>query len=225
MTGEKVKENKEKGMRLRHIPGAEEEIEESIWVYHSPDEVKNSIGSPLYIEIGMGKGRFILENALLHPEINYIGIEMYESVMIKATRRLDRMPERERPGNLRFIRMDAADINEYFPNESIDRIYLNFSDPWPKTRHAHRRLPSAMFLKRFYKVLKEDGEIEFKTDNTGLFDFAMKEYDKAGFSLKYSTYDLHNDPEEMKNNVMTEYEKKFSAKGNRICKYVIKKIK
>ena len=114
-------------MRLRHIPGAEEEIEESIWVYHSPEEVKNSIGSPLYIEIGMGKGRFILENALLHPEINYIGIEMYESVMIKATRRLDRMPERERPGNLRFIRMDAADINEYFPNESIDRIYLNES--------------------------------------------------------------------------------------------------
>lgn len=121
--------------------------------------------------------------------------------------------------------MDAKDINEYFPDESIDRIYLNFSDPWPKNRHAHRRLPSAAFLKRFHRVLKEGGEIEFKTDNTELFDFAMKEYDKGGYSLKYSTHDLHNDPEEMLNNVMTEYEKKFSSKGNRICKYVIKKIK
>ena len=212
-------------MRLRHIPGAEEEIEKSSWVYHGPDEVKSSIKSPLYIEIGMGKGRFIIENARIHPEINYIGIEMYESVMIKATRRLDRMSLNERPGNLKLIRMDARDITDYFPDASVDRIFLNFSDPWPKTRHSDRRLPSAQFLQRFGRILKSGGEIEFKTDNVELFDFAMGEYEKAGFSLVYHTYDLHNDPVEMETNILTEYEEKFSSRGNRICKYVIKKLK
>ena len=212
-------------MRLRHIPGAEEEIEKSGWVYHSPDEVKNNIRSPLYIEIGMGKGRFIIDNAIRYPDTDYIGIEMYESVMIKATRKLERMPESSRPENIRFIRMDARDINDFFPEGSVDRIYLNFSDPWPKTRHAHRRLPSAQFLQRFHRILKDGGEIEFKTDNTELFDFAMGEYEKAGFLLLYCTHDLHNDAEAMRNNIMTEYEEKFAARGNRICKYVIKKIK
>ena len=212
-------------MRLRHIPGAEEEIEKSRWVYHSPKEVTDSLLSPLYIEVGMGKGRFIIDSAMAHPEINYVGIEMYESVLIKATRKLDRMPAEDRPDNIRFIRMDAREINEFFPDESADRIFLNFSDPWPKTRHAHRRLVSEQFYKRFYRVLKENGEIEFKTDNTELFDYAMEEYKKAGFCLVYSTYDLHNDMKEMEKNIMTEYEEKFSAKGNRICKQVIKKIK
>ncbi len=212
-------------MRLRHIPGAEEEIENSKWVYHSPEEVKKRIRSPLHVEIGMGKGRFIIENAFLHPDVDYIGIEMYESVMIKATRRLDRISENEKPENLHFIRMDARDITEYFPDCSIDRIYLNFSDPWPKARHAQRRLPSSQFLFRFRKILKDDGEIEFKTDNTELFSYAMEEYEKAGFTLIYHTFDLHNDPEAMKTNVMTEYEEKFSSKGNRICKYIIKKLK
>ena len=212
-------------MRLRHIPGAEEEIEKSRWVYNSPEELKSNISSPLYIEVGMGKGRFIIENAQNHPDISYIGIEMYESVMIKATRRLDRMPLDEQPHNLKFIRMDAREIRTFFPDCSVDRIYLNFSDPWPKTRHAGRRLPSAPFLQRFSEILKDSGEIEFKTDNEELFRFALGEYDKAGFELIYHTFDLHNDPEEMKKNVLTEYEEKFSAKGNRICKYVIKKLK
>ena len=212
-------------MRLRHIPGAEKEIEESRWVYHTPEEVKKHIQSPLYVEIGMGKGRFIMDNALIHPDINYIGIEMYESVMIKATRKLDRMSQNDRPSNLRFIRMDAKDIGDFFPDESVDRIYLNFSDPWPKKRHSHRRLTSSVFLDRFYKILKKEGTIEFKTDNIALFDFSMEEYKKTGFSLIYSSYDLHHDSEEMKNNIMTEYEEKFALKGNRICKYVLKKIK
>ena len=210
-------------MRLRHIPGSEEEIAESSWVYHSPEEVKKGIRSPLYIEIGMGKGRFIIDNAFSFPETDFIGIEIYESVMIKATRRLDRLPDEEKPGNLHFIRMDAKEILDYFPEESVDRIYLNFSDPWPKTRHAHRRLPSAEFLKRFRLILKPGGEIEFKTDNKDLFDYALEEYDKAGFDLVYSTHDLHADAEAMKKNIMTEYEEKFSSKGNRICKYVIRK--
>ena len=133
------------------------------------------------------------------------------------------MEEDERPSNLHFIRMDARDIGDYFPECSVDRIYLNFSDPWPKTRHAQRRLESEQFLRRFYPILKPGALIEFKTDNRELFDFALTEYDKAGFSLVYSTYDLHSDAEAMKDNIMTEYEKKFSAKGNRICKYIIKR--
>ena len=210
-------------MRLRHIPGSEEEIEKSGWVYHDPDEIPSGTGHPLYIEIGMGKGRFIIDNALSYPHIDFIGIEMYESVMVKATRRLDALPDSEKPKNLHFIRMDAKDINDYFPEGSVDRIYLNFSDPWPKTRHAHRRLPSAGFLKRFHRILKDGGEIEFKTDNRELFDFALEEYDKAGFDLVYSTYDLHSDIEAMKANIMTEYEEKFSAKGNKIYKYTIRR--
>ncbi len=207
-------------MRLRHIPGSEQEIEESKWVLHSPEEVHQT-GSPLYVEIGMGKGGFIIENALIHTDVNFIGIEIYESVMIKATRRLDRMEEGERPDNLHFLRMDAIDISDYFLPESIDKIFLNFSDPWPKARHAHRRLESERFLKRFRPLLKENGDIEFKTDNRDLFDFALEEYPKAGYVLKYSTYDLHADSEAMKDNIMTEYEKKFSEKGNKICKYII----
>ena len=183
-------------------------------------EAGSSISS---VSIGMGKGGFIIESAKAHPDICYIGIEMYESVMIKATRRLDRMEEDERPSNLHFIRMDARDIGDYFPESSVDRIYLNFSDPWPKTRHAQRRLESEQFLRRFYPILKPGALIEFKTDNRELFDFALTEYDKAGFSLVFSTYDLHADAEAMKDNIMTEYEKKFSAKGNRICKYIIKR--
>ena len=155
--------------------------------------------------------------------MDFIGVERYESVMIKATRRLDRMEDDEKPSNLHFIRMDARDIGDYFPESSVDRIYLNFSDPWPKTRHAQRRLESEQFLRRFYPILKPGALIEFKTDNRELFDFALTEYDKAGFSLVFSTYDLHADAEAMKDNIMTEYEKKFSAKGNRICKYIIKR--
>ena len=211
-------------MRLRHIPGSEEEIKKSLWVYHSPEEVKKAIRHPLYIEICMGKGKFIIDNALSFPDIDFIGIEMYESVMVKATRKLERMPEDKRPGNLHFIRMDARDITDFFPEGSVDRIYLNFSDPWPKTRHASRRLPSSAFLKRFYSILKNGGTIEFKTDNKDLFDFALTEYEKAGFLLSYHTFDLHADETVMRNNIMTEYEEKFSAKGNKICKYVISKL-
>ncbi len=209
-------------MRLRHIPGSEEEIAESRWVLHTPDEVRSALTSPLYVEIGMGKGGFIIENALTHPDIHYIGIEMYESVMVKATRCLDRTEPDRVPRNLHFIRMDAKDIAEYLPVGSIDRLYLNFSDPWPKARHAHRRLESAKFLQLFRPLLKPEGTIEFKTDNRELFDFAMEEYPKAGYCLLYATYDLHADDEAMLDNIMTEYERKFSAKGNKICKYVIR---
>ena len=209
-------------MRLRNIPGAREAVAENPYVYHSAEEIPEQHDHPLYIEIGMGKGKFIIDNALRYTDIDYIGIEMYESVMIRALQKIENMQEDERPENLRFIRMDAADIRDYFKKGSVDRIYLNFSDPWPKDRHAKRRLPSREFLSKFAEIIVPDGTIEFKTDNKALFDFALKEVGPAGWKLIYSTYDLHSDAEMMKNNIMTEYEEKFSEMWNKICKYIIK---
>jgi len=217
-------------MRLRNIPGAREMVSRDERCFDTGDETGGRWSTifgrkaPLMAEVGMGKGRFIIDMALKHPEIDFIGIERYESVMIKALRKLDRMKsEGEKvPENIRFIRMDAADIGDFFMPGELDRIYLNFSDPWPKERHAKRRLESRQFLKIFGNVLKKEGIIEFKTDNIGLFDFALSELEPAGWDLIYSTYDLHSDAEAMKENVMTEYEEKFSSKGNKICKYVIR---
>ena len=210
-------------MRLKHIPGCEEEVAESPLVLHDPKEVQSYIKSPLFIEIGMGKGRFIIENAIKNPGICFLGIEMYESVMIKAIRRLNEMGD-ERPDNVRFIRCDAADIKEYLPEKSVDRIYLNFSDPWPKNRHAKRRLVSGGFLGLFRDLLNRDAHIEFKTDNTDLFEFGLEEYEGAGYKLLYETRDLHADMAAMKDNIMTEYEQKFSEQGNKICKFIISPV-
>ncbi|MCR5023967.1 MAG: tRNA (guanosine(46)-N7)-methyltransferase TrmB [Lachnospiraceae bacterium] len=217
-------------MRLRNIPGAREIVAQDERCFDTGDETAGKWSgifgrkAQLMAEIGMGKGRFIIDMALKHPDIDFIGVERYESVMIKALQKLDRMKKEGGmvPDNIRFIRMDAADIGDFFNPEELDRIYLNFSDPWPKERHAKRRLESRQFLKIFGHVLKKEGIIEFKTDNTGLFDFALSELEPAGWELLYSTYDLHSDPEAMKDNVMTEYEEKFSSKGNKICKYIIK---
>lgn len=217
-------------MRLRNIPGAREIVAQDERCFDTGDETAGKWSgifgrkAPLMAEIGMGKGRFIIDMALKHPDIDFIGIERYESVMIKALQKLDRMKREGSavPDNIRFIRMDAADIGNFFNPEELDRIYLNFSDPWPKERHAKRRLESRQFLKIFGHVLKKEGIIEFKTDNTGLFDFALSELEPAGWELLYSTYDLHSDPEAMKDNVMTEYEEKFSSRGNKICKYIIR---
>mgnify|MGYP000315075129 FL=1 len=172
---------------------------------------------PIRIEIGMGKGRFIMQMAEENPEINFIGIEKYSSVLLRA---IQKMEQNELP-NLRFIRMDAEDITEVFEKGEVDRIFLNFSDPWPKDRHAKRRLPSKEFLKRYDEILKKDGVIEFKTDNRDLFDFAVEQLEPAGWKAEVITYDLHHDPVLCEGNIMTEYEEKFSSMGNPICKYVI----
>ncbi len=213
-------------MRLKHVKGSEEAVELSSFVLHSPEEVKEKLNTlndtKLFLEIGMGKGRFIISNALQKPDVFFIGIEMYESVMIKAIKKLEEMAD-EAPENLMFLRMDAKDILQFIPENSIDLIFLNFSDPWPKNRHSKRRLPSREFLGLFRKILKDGGIIEFKTDNKDLFEFALKEYSFAGYELLYHTFDLHADSREMENNIMTEYEEKFSSKGNSICKYRIRK--
>jgi len=166
----------------------------------------------------MGKGRFLMELAAKNPDINYVGIEKYSSVLIRA---LEKMSEMETPlANIRFVRMDAEAITKVFGAGEVDRIYLNFSDPWPKDRHAKRRLTSKEFFARYNVILKADGRVEFKTDNRPLFDFSVESVKEAGWKLDAVTYDLHHDEELCQGNVMTEYEEKFSSKGNPIHKLI-----
>lgn len=212
-------------MRLKNVPGSREVIAESRFVIHNPEEKKGKWAevfgnaAPLHIEIGMGKGRFLMDMAKLHPEVNYVGIEKYSSVLLRA---IQKMEEEELP-NVRFIRMDAEEITNVFGREEVERIYLNFSDPWPKDRHAKRRLPSRQFLARYDEILKKDGTIEFKTDNRLLFDFALEELEPAGWKADVVTFDLHGDETLVQGNVMTEYEERFSSMGNPICKYIIRR--
>lgn len=174
--------------------------------------------APIYIEVGMGKGKFIHTMAKLYPENSYVGIEKYSSVLLRAVHKM----EQEELPNLKFLRMDAEGIGQVFGAEEVDRIYLNFSDPWPKDRHAKRRLPSREFLSRFARIIKSEGRLEFKTDNRALFDFALEEVKVSpAWELEKVTFDLHGDRELLEGNVLTEYEEKFSAMGNPICKYIL----
>lgn len=212
-------------MRLRNIKGARDVIAESPLVVHEPEKSKGRwkevFGNdhPIRIEIGMGKGKFLYELAEKNPQINYIGIEKYSSVLLRALQKMEIQPL----ANLLFIRMDAEEITEVFDTEEVERIYLNFSDPWPKDRHAKRRLPSKEFLFRYDRFLQKDGILEFKTDNRELFDFAVGELPAAGWEIVSITYDLHHDSGMAEGNVMTEYEERFSSQGNPIYKYIIKR--
>ncbi len=212
-------------MRLRNVKGSREEIQLSEYTVNEPEKYKGrwkeffGNDNPVYIEVGMGKGKFITEMAQLHPEINFIGIEKYSSVLIRA---IEKRKELE-INNLMFIRMDAENIEDVFEKNEVAGIYLNFSDPWPKDRHAKRRLTSRQFLARYDKILAGDGVIEFKTDNRDLFDFSLEEAPEAGWEIIASTYDLHADERMSEGNVMTEYEEKFSSKGNPIHKMIIKR--
>lgn len=210
-------------MRLRNIPGSQEIVDKSPLVIKEPEKTKGlwkevfGNGNPIHIEVGMGKGKFLMTLAAQNPAVNYIGIERYTSVLLRA---LQKMEEAPLP-NLVFICMDAADLEQVFAEEEVSKIYLNFSDPWPKDRHARRRLPSREFLARYDRILKKDGRLEFKTDNRALFDFAIEELAPAGWIAEKISYDLHADKEMMQGNVMTEYEEKFSSVGNPIYKYII----
>lgn len=210
-------------VRLRNITGSREVIAENEYVIHEPIGMENKWAAefgnekPVRIEIGMGKGRFIMDLARSNPDVNYVGIEKYSSVLLRA---LQKMEEDPLP-NVKFIRMDAEDIVQVFGKGEVDRIYLNFSDPWPKDRHAKRRLPSRQFLERYDQILKADGVIEFKTDNKDLFTFAEQEVAESKWKIDAITYDLHNDEKMNQGNIMTEYEEKFSSKGNPIYKYII----
>ena len=208
-------------MRLRNVPGARETIIENQFSIQEPEQKKGKWAEvfgndhPIHIEVGMGKGQFIIEMAKRNPEVNYIGIEKYSSVLVRAVEKLEDFQQ----NNLRLIRMDAENIEEVFDKDEVDRIYLNFSDPWPKDRHAKRRLTSTRFLERYNNILTPEGRVMFKTDNKDLFDFSLEQVEEAGWILENHTYDLHHS-EYNEGNVMTEYEEKFSAKGNPICRLV-----
>lgn len=212
-------------MRLRNIPRAESTIRAHAAVIKRPEDQKGCwqqvFGNkhPIRIEIGMGKGRFILNMAKEHPEINFIGIERYSSVLLRAVEKFD-TDEFKDMKNVRFICMDARRIEEVFAKDEVELIYLNFSDPWPKARHAGRRLTSTEFLERYRNVLVPYGILEFKTDNTELFNFSLEQIKEAGWSLEGFTYDLHHNEEMNRGNIMTEYEEKFSGKGNPINKLI-----
>ncbi|MEE0462410.1 tRNA (guanosine(46)-N7)-methyltransferase TrmB [Blautia hydrogenotrophica] len=210
-------------MRLRNIPGAKEAVMESAFVVQSPQEKKGGWAQiypqagPIHIEVGMGKGQFLMELARRNPQVNYLGIEMYDSVLLRA---LQRMAEIDELPNLLFMREDARLLPEIFRKGEVEKIYLNFSDPWPKARHAKRRLTSREFLNRYEQILVPEGVVEFKTDNRELFEFSLEEIQEAGWRLLACTYDLHNDAKMCEGNVMTEYEEKFSSLGNPIYKLV-----
>lgn len=210
-------------MRLRNIKGSREYIAESLYVIQ---DCKAQRGrwqeffgneNPLHVEVGMGKGQFIMELARRNPRINYIGIEKFSSVLLRAIQKQEEL-ELE---NLKFIRMDAEEIEEVFAQDEVGKIYLNFSDPWPKDRHHKRRLTSREFLGRYQSFLHSDGSVEFKTDNRPLFDFSLAEAEESGWKLEAVTYDLHQDIRMNQGNIMTEYEERFSEMGNPICKMIL----
>ncbi len=214
-------------MRLRNIPGAPDYLASHPLVIDNAARYRGTWAdtfehpeNPLHIEIGMGKGKFILTMAKENPNINYIGIERYSSVLLRALEQLDNNNEYQELTNIRFICMDAAELPEVFSVGEVGKIYLNFSDPWPKARHAKRRLTSHQYFERYEKILAFDGVVEFKTDNRALFDFSLEEVEIAGWVLLAKTYDLHNDPTLNRGNVMTEYEEKFSSMGNPIHKLI-----
>lgn len=209
-------------MRLRNIRGSREFIDASPFVVHEPEEKKGQWHSffqnnnPIHLEIGMGKGQFIHTLAEHNPDINYIGIEMYSSVLYRA---LERRAQTEL-NNLFFLRFDAKYLDNVFDKGEAAKIYLNFSDPWPKERHAKRRLTSSLFLALYDRILAKEGSIQFKTDNRPLFDFSVETIEQSGlWHIDELTYDLHNS-EFLEGNVMTEYESRFVAEGKPICRLV-----
>ncbi|MCJ8009553.1 tRNA (guanosine(46)-N7)-methyltransferase TrmB [Lederbergia wuyishanensis] len=204
-------------MRLRHKPWAKEKIANyPQYVIQNPEQYNGNWkelfenNNPVHIEVGTGKGRFVTEMAKANPDINYIGIELQESVIVAA---LDRLIEAELP-NVKLLNTNGEDLQKFFGKADVDRIYLNFSDPWPKNRHEKRRLTHESFLRIYEEILKNNGEIHFKTDNRGLFEYSLVSFSEYGLGLKYVSLDLHKS--DFEGNIMTEYEEKFSAKGHPI---------
>ena len=209
-------------MRLKNVKGANEIIIKGLYYVEDPyinkgnwNKVFNN-DNPIYIEIGIGKGKFIVENAIKYPNINFIGIEKYDSVLVRAIQKSNELEL----NNLKLVRMDAKRIEEVFDHE-VDRIYLNYSDPWPKDRHYKRRLTSYVFLDKYEHIFKNNKYIIMKTDNIDLFNFSLESLTNHGYNIEFMTNDLHslNDID----NIMTEYEEKFSNKGIKINKLIARK--
>lgn len=209
-------------MRLRRKPWIDEAILDfADFVYtkgKSPSEdIKGRWNevfgrkAPLYVELGTGKGDFISRTALAHPEANFIGIELQQDVLYYAAKKVKAL---ELP-NVRLMVFDITSIENIFAPGEVDRFYINFCDPWPKARHAKRRLTYIAFLEKYRHLLKPNGELFFKTDNRPLFDFSLEQFKEANLEISALTYDLHNS-EYAEGNIMTEYERKFSGFGEKI---------
>jgi tRNA (guanine-N7-)-methyltransferase len=209
-------------MRLRNIKGANEKIINSSYVILNYKSLRGNYhkvfrnDNPIHIEIGMGKGSFIIESAKRYKDINFIGIEKYDSVIVKA---LEKLEDLDLP-NLKLIRMDATEIADVFLEE-IEMIYLNFSDPWPKVRHTNRRLSSKIFLERYDSIFKDKKIIIMKTDNRHLFEFSIKSFIDYGYKIEDICLDLYS--EDTTFNIATEYEDKFHRKGQAIYKIEVRK--
>lgn len=209
-------------MRLRHKPYAQDKLlEYKQYVVEKPEESRGKWterfekAQPLHIEIGCGKGRFIIEMAKRYPEINFIGIELQTSVIVSA---LEKQIDEQLP-NLQLMQVNAKDLRDYFEPGEVDRIYLTFSDPWPKNRHEKRRLTYKSFLSVYQAILNDKGELHFKTDNQKLFEYSLTSFSMYDAVLEKVYLDLHNS--DVEDNIMTEYEEKFSKKGNRIYKAIV----
>ncbi|MFC0473208.1 tRNA (guanosine(46)-N7)-methyltransferase TrmB [Halalkalibacter kiskunsagensis] len=204
-------------MRLRNKPRAKEELSQNPdIIIQDPKQCKgkwNEIfgnDNPIYVEVGTGKGQFLMGMSMLHPDVNFIGIEKYESVLITAMNRAKESSQT----NVKFLNEDVANILEFFALGEIHRFFINFTDPWPKNRHEKRRLTYKGFLTLYEQLLIKGGEIHLKTDNQGLFEYSLESFSGYGMSLQNVSLDLHSS--NMEGNVMTEYEQKFSRKGMRI---------
>ncbi len=216
--------------RLRINPEAEDILDKSEFIIE-----KDQVSSPFFsrklyknnnkiiLEIGMGKGKFILEQAILHQNINYLGIEKSATILLQAINKLLRYNQEHKVQlkTLKFLKMDASELDSFFPLQSVEGIYLNFSDPWPKSRHQKRRLVYKDFLDKYFNILKANGFIEFKTDQEELYEFALSQINEF---TKFKILELEDDLHQIKNDViMTEYEDKFSKLGHKI--YYLKLIK
>ncbi|PPA71686.1 tRNA (guanosine(46)-N7)-methyltransferase TrmB [Jeotgalibacillus proteolyticus] len=204
-------------MRTRNKPWAAQRLADyPQYAVGAPEEKKGKWADvfgndhPLHIEVGTGKGRFVAGMAKANPHINYVGVELSESVIVVA---LDRLIEEELP-NVKLLNINAENLTDVFEKGEVERVYLNFSDPWPKNRHEKRRLTYKKFLDLYKTVLPENGEIHFKTDNQGLFEYSLQSFSAYGMLLTFVSLDLHKSDYE--GNIMTEYEEKFSKKGQRI---------
>lgn len=204
-------------MRLRNKPGAKETIlQHPNYILTDGSDWKGKWqerflkAQPLHIEVGSGKGQFIVEMAKAHPEINYIGIEMQTNAIISI---LEKQLEEQLP-NLQLLLVDGADLTDYFSDGEVDQVYLNFSDPWPKARHEKRRLTYKTFLRTYETIAKPKAELHFKTDNQKLFEYSLASVTWYGMTLKKVWLDLH--ASDYEGNIMTEYEEKFSSKGQPI---------
>ncbi|MEI4789085.1 tRNA (guanosine(46)-N7)-methyltransferase TrmB [Bacillus sp. FJAT-53060] len=210
-------------MRMRHKPWADDYLAENAHIaLENPEQYQGKwhelFGNdqPIHIEVGTGKGSFLTGMGKLHPDINYIGIELFKSVIVTA---VDKIKETD-VQNVKLLNINAETLTDVFAENEIDRVYLNFSDPWPKSRHEKRRLTFKAFLERYEQILRSGGELHFKTDNRGLFEYSLKSFSSYGLLLTYVSLDLHEDG--LEGNVMTEYEEKFSSMGQPIYRSEVK---